>query len=94
MEIVLSILFVIAMIVTIYVLCVWLMFSSVSRSYSSEIKDLELTQKKCPKCQDVRYERIYRKWWMHIIIGTKYYRCNICRSKFMIIFWGSAIEIS
>ena len=50
-------------------------------------------QNKCPKCRDVKHERIYRKWWMHLIPGTKYYSCNRCRSKFMIIFWRSALKI-
>jgi hypothetical protein len=50
-------------------------------------------QNKCPKCRDVKHERIYRKWWMHLIPGTKYYSCNRCRSKFMIIFWRSSLKI-
>lgn len=41
MKIVLSILFAIDMLVIIYVLCVWLIFYSVRRAYSSGIKDFQ-----------------------------------------------------
>lgn len=91
MEVALSILFVIAVIVAILTLCVLLMFHCASEDDYPEIKEF---QKTCPKCQDVWNERIYRKWWMRLIPGTKYYRCNRCRSKFMIIFWRNALEIS
>ncbi len=50
-------------------------------------------QNKCPICADIRHERLHRNWWMRFIPGTKYYSCNRCRSKFMIIFWKSALKI-
>ena len=51
-------------------------------------------QRKCPQCQDVRHERIHRKWWMRLMPGTKHYRCDRCRSKFMIIFWRKALSVA
>lgn len=91
MEIVFNILFVITLIVSIYMLCVWLIVHAASRVFLCKINNF---QKKCPKCQGVRYQRIYRKWWMHLIPGTKYYRCNSCKFRFMIVFWKSVLEIS
>jgi len=91
MEVVFSILFVITIIVAILVLWPLFLLYSASKDDYPDIKDF---QRKCPKCQDVWYQRIYRKWWMRLMPGTKYYRCNRCRSKFVIIFWRSALEIS
>ncbi len=91
METLINIVFVIAAIIAIYMLCVWLIVYAASRVYSYKIQSF---QKKCPKCQGDWHERIHRKWWMHLIPGTKYYRCNKCRSKFMIIFWKNILEIS
>ena len=91
MKVVFSILFVIAVIVGILVFFVSLMFYRASEDDYPVIAEF---QKRCPKCTEIKHERIIRKWWMHLIPGTKYYSCNRCRSKFMIIFWRRIIEIS
>ena len=91
MEVVFSILFVIAVIVAVLGLFVSLMFYRASEDDYPVIKEF---QKQCPKCTDVKHERINRKWWMRLIPGTKYYRCDRCRSKFVIILWRSALKIS
>jgi len=91
MEVVFSMLFVIAVIVSILAFFVSLMFYRASEDDYPVIKEF---QKKCPKCTDFKHERISRKWWMRLIPGTKYYRCDKCRSKFVIILWRSALMIS
>ena len=94
MEVVFSILFVYTMIIAILLLCVLLIFYNTSEGYYSDILSRKDFQKKCPNCRDIWYDRIYRKSWMCLIPGTKYYRCNRCRSKFMIIFWRKALYVS
>jgi len=82
---------VITIIVASLALCEWLVFLCVRFVFFIASEDF---QRKCPRCQDFKHERIHRKWWMRLIPGTKYYSCNRCRSKFMIIFWRSALRIS
>ena len=43
-------------------------------------------RKKCPKCGDITYIRKQRKWYMRIIPGSKYYRCNTCGFNFELNF--------
>ena len=94
MEVVLSILFVYTIIVAILLLCVLFIFYNTSEGYYSDILARKEFQKKCPKCRDIWYDRIYRKYWMRLIPGTKYYYCSRCRSKFMIIFGRSALKMA
>ena len=82
---------VITIIVASLALCEWLVFLCVRFVFNIASEDF---QKKCPRCQNFKHERIHRKWWMRLIPGTKYYSCNRCRSKFMIIFWRSALTTS
>ena len=82
---------VITIIVASLALCEWLGFLCVRFVFYIASEDF---QRKCPKCQDFKHQRIPRRWWMHLIPGTKYYSCNRCRSKFMIIFWRSALKTS
>ncbi len=91
MEVVASLLFVIAVIAGILELCVCTVLYRASEDDYPDIKDFQI---KCPRCENVRHERIYRKWWMRFIPGTKYYRCNRCGSKYIIAFWRNALEIS
>jgi hypothetical protein len=91
MGVVVSILFVIAVIAGILALFVSIMFYRASEDDYPVIKEFQIN---CPKCTDVKHERIYRKWWMRFIPGTTYYRCDRCRSKFVIILWRSALKIS
>jgi len=91
MKIIFSILFVIFVITGILAFFVSLMFY---RASEDDYPVIEEFQKQCPKCKDVKYERINRKWWMHLIPGTKYYSCNRCRSKFAIILWRKTLNIS
>ncbi len=72
-------------------LCEWLVFLCIKFVFYCVGENF---QRKCPKCQDFKHERIHRKWWMHLIPGTKYYSCDRCRCKFVIAFWRSTLEIS
>lgn len=94
MELIFSILFVITIIAAILVLCALLMLYSASENFFPDISTQKDVPKKCPECGATEYERIYRKWWMRLIPGTKHYRCYRCRSKFLIIFWRSALKIT
>lgn len=82
---------VITIIVATLALCEWLGFLCVRFVFYITGEDF---QRKWPKCQDFRHERIHRRWWMRLVPGTKYYSCNRCRSKFIIIFWRSALKTS
>ena len=94
MEVVFSILFVYTIIVAILLLCVLLKFYNTSEGYYSDILARKDFQRTCPKCRDIWYDRIYRKYWMRLIPGTKHYYCNRCRYKFMTIFYRSALKMS
>ena len=91
MEVVFSILYVILFIVGILAFFVSLMFYKASEDDYPVIKEFQI---KCPQCQDLKHERIQRKWWMRLIPGTKRYRCNKCNTKFMIIFWRRPLTVS
>ena len=94
MEIVLSILYVYTIIISILLLCILLIFYRTSEDYYSDILIRKDFQKKCPNCRDIWYDRIYRKNWMRLIPGTKYYYCNRCRYKFMVIYRRIALKMS
>ena len=49
------------------------------------------SRKKCPSCDENYLQRIPRKWYMHLIPGSKRYLCRMCRSKFTILFWRMTI---
>jgi len=82
---------VITIIVVSLALCEWLVFLCVRFVYYIAGVDF---QRKCPQCQNVKHQRIHRKWWMRVMPGTEYYSCDRCRSKFMIIFWRKALYVS
>ena len=91
MEVVAIILFVIAVIAGILTLFVSIMFYRASEDDYPVIKEFQIN---CPKCTDVKHEQISRKSWMRLIPGTKFYSCDRCRSKFVIILWRSALRLS
>jgi type IV secretory pathway VirB3-like protein len=94
MEVVFNILILYSIIVAILLLGVLLILYTTSDDYYSDILARRDFQKKCPKCQGIWYDRIYRKSWMRLIPGTKLYYCNTCRYKFMIILRRSALRMA
>ena len=94
MEVVFNILIFYSIIVAILLLGVLLILYTTSDDYYSDILARRDFQKKCPKCQGIWYDRIYRKSWMRLIPGTKLYYCNSCRYKFMIILRRSALRMA
>jgi hypothetical protein len=91
METAFTIFYVILLIAGILAFFVTLMFYKASEDEYPVIKEF---QKQCPVCRDVKHKRINRKWWMHLIPGTKCYSCDTCRSKFAIILWRKTLKIS
>jgi type IV secretory pathway VirB3-like protein len=94
MEIVFNILIFYSIIVAILLLGVLLILYTTSDEFYADILARRDFQKKCPKCQGIWYDRIYRKSWMRLIPGTKLYYCNSCRYKFMIILRRSALRMA
>ena len=94
MEIVFNILFVYIIIISCLLLCILFIFYNTSEGYYSDILTRKDFHKKCPNCRDTWYDRIYRKSWMRLIPGTKYYYCNNCRYKFMVIYRRIALKMS
>ena len=37
----------------------------------------------CPKCQESEFWRERRLWWMRILAGSRYLRCNNCNESFL-----------
>jgi hypothetical protein len=58
---------VITIIVASLALCEWLVFLCVRFLFYIAGVDV---QRKCPQCRDVKHERIYRKWWIIVVIGA------------------------
>ena len=50
-------------------------------------------QNDCPQCGYFMHEGLHRKWWMRLLPGMKYFSCNRCRSRYMIIFWRGGQKI-
>ena len=70
MEVVFNILILYLIVVAILLLAVLLTLCTTSDHYCSDILARRDFQKKCPKCQGIWYDRIYRKSWMRLISGT------------------------
>jgi hypothetical protein len=94
MEVIFSLLCAYAIVIASLLLCVLIKFYNNIEGYYSDILARKDFQKKCPNCQGSWYDRINRKSWMRLIPGTKYYYCNNCRYRFMIIFRKIAIKMS
>jgi hypothetical protein len=94
MEVVFNILILYLIVVAILLLAVLLTLCTTSDDYCSDILARRDFQKKCPKCQSIWYDRIFRKSWMRLIPGTKLYYCNSCRYKFMIFLRRSALRMA
>jgi len=95
MEVVFSILFVYTIIIAILLLRILFIFYNTSKDCYSDVLARKDFLKKCPKCRiGIWYDRIYRKYWMRLIPGTKHYYCNRCKSRFIIIFRRSALKMA
>jgi hypothetical protein len=43
-------------------------------------------KKRCPRCKSGKFNRIWRKGWMRLLPGTRYYQCRRCKCRFLVLF--------
>jgi len=42
-------------------------------------------KKRCPYCFSIELERIHRKWWMRLLIHSRYFECLTCKAHILVI---------